>query len=128
MARLDRLGVVRQIAQIGAVIGREFSYGLLEAIAPSAGADLTATLDQLVAAELIFQRGVPPQASYRFKHALVQEVAYRSLPKGRRQQLHAAVAQALEERGSRHAAGRAGGTCASSHGSRSARACYHLLA
>jgi predicted ATPase len=57
-----------------------------------AGADLTATLDQLVAAELIFQRGGLPQASYRFKHALVQEVAYRSLPQGSRQQLHAAVA------------------------------------
>jgi predicted ATPase len=97
-ARLDRLGGVRQLAQIGAVIGREFSYGLLEAIAPSAGAELTATLNQLVAAELIFQRGVPPQASYRFKHALIQEVAYRSLPKDRRQQLHAVVAQALEER------------------------------
>ena len=75
MARLDHLGVVRQIAQIGAVIGREFSYGLLEALAPLAGADLTATLDQLVAAELIFQRGGLAQASYRFKHALVQEVA-----------------------------------------------------
>ena len=97
-ARLDRLGGVRQLAQIGAVIGREFSYVLLEAIAPSAGAELTATLNQLVAAELIFQRGVPPQASYRFKHALIQEVAYRSLPKDRRQQLHAVVAQALEER------------------------------
>ncbi len=100
MARLDHLGVVRQIAQIGAVIGREFSYGLLEALAPLAGADLTATLDQLVAAELIFQRGGLPQASYRFKHALVQEVAYRSLPQGSRQQLHAAVARALKERGS----------------------------
>ena len=80
------------------MIGREFSYGLLEAITPSAGAELTATLNQLVAAELIFQRGAPPQASYRFKHALIQEVAYRSLPKDRRQQLHAVVAQALEER------------------------------
>ena len=98
MARLDRLGAVRQVAQIGAVIGREFSYGLLEAVAPSAGAALTATLNQLVAAELIFKRGVPPRASYRFKHALVQEVAYRSLLKGHRQQLHAAVARALQER------------------------------
>ena len=99
MARLDRLGAVRQVAQIGAVIGREFSYELVEAVVPSTGAELTASLDKLVAAELIFQRGVPPQASYRFKHALVQEVAYHSLLKGRRQQLHAAVAKALEERG-----------------------------
>jgi class 3 adenylate cyclase/predicted ATPase len=98
MARLDRLGAMRQVAQIGAVIGREFSYGLLEAVVPSAGAELTATLNKLVVAELILQRGVPPQASYRFKHALVQEVAYRSLLKDHRQQLHAAVAQALEER------------------------------
>jgi predicted ATPase len=98
MARLDRLGAVRQVAQIGAVIGREFSYGLLAALAPAAGPELTASLDQLVAAELIFQRGLPPQARYRFKHALVQEVAYQSLLKGHRQQLHAAVAEALEER------------------------------
>jgi predicted ATPase len=99
MARLDRLGAVRQVAQIGAVIGREFSYGLLEAVALLGGAELWASLDKLVAAELIFQRGVPPQASYRFKHALVQEVVYDSLLKGRRQQLHAGVAKALEERG-----------------------------
>jgi predicted ATPase len=97
-ARLDRLSTVRQVAQIGAVIGREFSYRLLGAVAPLAGPELTATLDQLVAAELIFQRGLPPHASYRFKHALVQEAAYHSLLKGRRQQLHAAVARALEER------------------------------
>ena len=98
MARLDRLGAVRQVAQIGAVIGREFAYGLLEAVAPLAGPELRATLDQLVAAELVFQRGLPPHASYRFKHALVQEVAYHSLLKGRRQQLHAAVARALQQR------------------------------
>jgi predicted ATPase len=97
MARLDRLGGVRQLAEIGAVIGREFPYRLLEALAPLAGPELRATLDQLVAAELIFQRGAPPQASYRFKHALVQEVAYHSLLKGRRQQLHATVALALQE-------------------------------
>jgi predicted ATPase len=98
MARLDRLGAIRRIAQIGAVIGREFSYRLLKAIARRSGPELTATLDQLVAAELIFQHGLPPQASYRFKHALVQDVAYQSLLKSRRQQLHAAVARALEER------------------------------
>jgi class 3 adenylate cyclase/predicted ATPase len=98
MARLDRLGATRQVAQIGAVIGREFSHALLAAVADRPEPELQAALDQLVSSELIFQRGVPPQASYRFKHALVQEVAYRSLLKGRRQQLHAAVAQALEER------------------------------
>jgi class 3 adenylate cyclase len=98
MARLDRLGAVRQIAQIGAVIGREFSYGLVEAVAPSSGAELTATLRKLVTVELISKHGVPPQTRYRFKHVLVQEVVYHSLPKSRRQQLHAAVAKALEER------------------------------
>ena len=98
MARLDRLGAMRHVAQIGAVIGREFSYGLLQALAQWSGPELTATLERLAEAGLIYQHGLPPQASYRFKHALVQDVAYRSLLKSRRQQLHAAVARSLEER------------------------------
>ena len=94
---LDRLGAVRQVAQIGAVIGREFSYKLLEAIAPSAGAELTAILDQLVAAELIFQRGVPPgELSVRARPDPGGGVSF--VAKDRRQRLHALVAQALEER------------------------------
>ena len=129
MARLDRLGAVRQVAQIGAVIGREFSYKLLEAVALlGGGAELWASLDKLVAAELIFQRGVPPQASYWFKHALVQEVVYDSLLKGRRQQLHAAVAKALEERGPGTRQEEPRSTSASPYGSRSVRAGYHVLA
>jgi predicted ATPase len=98
MARLDRLGGVREVAQIGAVIGREFSHELLQALTYRAEPELSATLDQLVAAELIFRRGVPPHASYRFKHALVQDVAYGTLLKSRRQQLHARIAEVLERR------------------------------
>ena len=96
MARLDRLGGVREVAQIGAVIGREFSHELLQALTSRAEPELSATLDQLVAAELIFRRGVPPHATYRFKHALVQDVAYGTLLKSRRQQLHARIAEVLE--------------------------------
>ena len=98
MARLDRLGGMREVAQIAAVIGREFSHELLEALTPLSEPELAATLDQLVAAELIFRRGASPRTSYRFKHALVQEVAYGTLLESRRQRLHAAVARALEER------------------------------
>jgi predicted ATPase len=78
------------------VIGREFSHELLRALTSRAEPELSATLDQLVAAELIFRRGVPPHASYRFKHALVQDVAYGTLLKSRRQQLHARIAEVLE--------------------------------
>jgi class 3 adenylate cyclase/predicted ATPase len=97
MARLDRLGAVRQVAQIGAVIGREFSHALLAAVADRPEPELQAALDQLVASELVFRRGLPPEASYSFKHALVQEAAYGTLPKSRRQQLHARIAKVLEE-------------------------------
>ena len=99
MARLDRLAPVKEVAQIGAVIGREFSYELLAAVArPCPKTELRAALDQLVASELVFRRGAPPDATYSFKHALVQDAAYQSLLKSRRQQLHARIARVLEER------------------------------
>jgi tetratricopeptide (TPR) repeat protein len=98
MARLDRLAPVKEIAQIGAAIGREFSYRLLEAVSPIQGAELQGALAQLVAAELIHARGAPPQSTYVFKHALVQDTAYGSLLRSRRQRIHADIARALEEK------------------------------
>src|SRR5262249_2562823 len=98
MARLDRLGTAREIAQLGATLGREFSYGLLHAVSSLDEASLQQGLRQLVEAELIYQRGVPPQATYLFKHALIQDAAYQSLLKSTRQHLHHQIAQVLEER------------------------------
>ena len=95
MARLDRLASVREVAQMGAVIGREFAHELVAAISPLRGNELAAALDQLVASELIFRRGAPPDARYTFKHALVQDAAYHSLLKSKRQQLHARIARVL---------------------------------
>jgi predicted ATPase len=80
MARLDRLGSVRQVAQTCAAIGREFSYPLLRAVSRLPEDELQASLTRLVASELVFQRGMPPDAVYSFKHALVQEAAHGSLP------------------------------------------------
>ena len=97
MARLDRLGAIKEIAQIGAAIGREFTYRLLAAVAPISGPALQAALEQLTSAELIFRRGVPPDSTYIFKHALLQDVAYASLLRGRRQQLHRRIADALKD-------------------------------
>ena len=96
-ARLDRLGPVKEIAQIGAAIGREFSYRLLAAVAPISGPSLHAALAQLSAPELIFVRGEPPDSTYVFKHALVQDAAYGTLVRSERQQLHRRIAEALEE-------------------------------
>ena len=73
MARLDRLATVKEVAQLGATIGREFSYELIEAVSPLDEATLQRGLSQLVEAELIYQRGLPPQARYIFKHALIQD-------------------------------------------------------
>ena len=92
LARLDRLAPVKEVAQIGAAIGREFSHALLAAVADRPEAELQAALDQLVASELVFRRGTPPEATYSFKHALVQDAAYGTLLKSRRQQLHARIA------------------------------------
>ena len=99
MARLDRLGsAAKEVAQVGAVLGREFSYELLAAVAQRNAAELNAALDQLVVAGLAFRRGVPPQATYLFKHALVQDAAYSTLLRGKRQELHRRVADVLEEK------------------------------
>ena len=98
MARLDRLATVKELAQIGAVIGREFSHELIAAVADRPQEQLESGLDQLVGSELVFRRGSPPDATYSFKHALVKDAAYQSLLKSRRQQLHARLAQVFEER------------------------------
>ncbi len=97
MARLDRLTPVKEVAQIGAVIGRDFAHELLAMVAPLAGDHLVEALTQLVNSELLFRRGAPPKATYSFKHALIQEAAYQSLLRSKRQQLHARIAEALEE-------------------------------
>jgi class 3 adenylate cyclase/tetratricopeptide (TPR) repeat protein len=96
MARLDRLASVRHLAQIGAAIGREFSYALLRAVSDLPEDELQAALARLVDSELVLQRGTPPDAVYSFKHALVQDAAYSTLLRSSRQQLHAQVAEALE--------------------------------
>jgi class 3 adenylate cyclase/predicted ATPase len=96
MARLDRLASVRRVAQIGAAIGREFSYGLLHAVSRLAEDELKAALSRLVASELVFQHGMPPDAVYSFKHALVQDAAHSSMLRSSRQLLHAQIAEALE--------------------------------
>src|SRR5215813_12901419 len=97
MARLDRLGMAKEIAQLGAILGREFSYELLHAVSPLDEERLQQGLKQLVEAELVYQRGLPPQAHYLFKHALIQDTAYQSLLKSKRQQLHQQIAQMLED-------------------------------
>jgi predicted ATPase/class 3 adenylate cyclase len=98
MARLDRVPAVKEVAQVAACIGREFAYPLLAAVSPVPDLELRAALARLAAAELVFARGEPPEASYSFKHALVRDAAYESLLKERRRQLHARVAEILEER------------------------------
>jgi class 3 adenylate cyclase/DNA-binding winged helix-turn-helix (wHTH) protein/predicted ATPase len=96
MARLDRLGVVKGLAQLGATLGHEFAYALLQAVAPWDEVTVRRGLQQLVEAELLYQRGLPPQATYVFKHALIQDAAYQSLLKRTRQQYHQHIAQVLE--------------------------------
>jgi class 3 adenylate cyclase/tetratricopeptide (TPR) repeat protein len=97
MARLDRLATVREVVQLGATLGREFTYELLRAVTPLDEARLQRELARLVEAELLYQRGQPPQARYLFKHALIQDTAYQSLLKGKRQQVHQQVVRVLEE-------------------------------
>ena len=97
MARLDRLTTVKALAQLGATLGREFSYELLRAVAPWDEATLRRGLQQLVEAEFLYQRGLPPQATYLFKHALIQDAAYQALLKSTRQQYHQRIAQVLVE-------------------------------
>jgi tetratricopeptide (TPR) repeat protein len=96
LARLDRLASVRLVAQTGAAIGRQFSYRLLRAVSSLPKDELQTALGRLVASELVFQRGVPPEAVYNFKHVLVQNAVHDSLLRKARQQLHAQIAKALE--------------------------------
>jgi class 3 adenylate cyclase/tetratricopeptide (TPR) repeat protein len=97
LARLDRLAPVREVAQIGAALGRQFSHALISAVAPMPQPQLDDALAQLLNAELIFRRGTPPDAEYTFKHALVQDAAYGTLLRDRRQQLHGRIAATLEQ-------------------------------
>jgi class 3 adenylate cyclase/predicted ATPase len=97
MARLDRFAPVKEIAQIGAVLGREFSYRLIAAVARTSTAFLESALSQLTDAELIFEQGERPDSTYIFKHALVQDAAYESLLRSKRQQLHNRIANVLKE-------------------------------
>jgi TOMM system kinase/cyclase fusion protein len=97
-ARLDRLAGVKEVAQLGAILGREFSYELLQAISPLDEPTLQHGLSQLVEAELLYRGGLPPQVTYTFKHALIQEAAYQSLLKRTRQEYHERAAQVLAER------------------------------
>ena len=98
LARLDRLSDARRVAQLGATLGREFSYELLQAVTPMNDPDLHVALGKLVEAEILYQRGVGEQARYFFKHALIQDTAYQSLLKSTRQQYHRQIAQVLEDR------------------------------
>ena len=96
-ARLDRLGQAREVAQIGAVLGRDFTYLLLRNVAETDEPTLQASLDRLADVDLLFVEGAPPQANYRFKHALIQDAAYESLLRSRRQALHHRAAEALRD-------------------------------
>jgi TOMM system kinase/cyclase fusion protein len=98
MARLDRLGTAKEVAQLGATLGREFPHEWLQAVSPLEEPALQTELERLVEAELLFRRGVPPQATYIFKHALIQEAAYESLLKSTRLQYHQKIAQSLATR------------------------------
>ena len=97
-ARLDRLGAAREVAQISAVLGRDFVYALLRDVAEIDEPALQASLNRLADADLLFVEGAPPEAHYRFKHALIQDAAYESLLKSRRQELHARIAASIEAR------------------------------
>jgi class 3 adenylate cyclase/predicted ATPase len=96
MARLDRLGPAKEVAQIGAAIGREFSHALLAAVVSKPETELVSSLDRLIQAGLLFRRGVPPHATYLFKHALVQDAAYGTLLRKPRRALHSRIAETLE--------------------------------
>ena len=98
MARVDRLGSAREVLQIGAAIGREFSYEQIAAVAGLPDAVLQDALARLTEAEMLLVRGAPPNATYAFKHALVQDTAYSTMLRARRQALHGAIAQVLEKR------------------------------
>src|SRR5262249_15545054 len=96
MSRLDRLGTAKEVAQIGAAIGREVSHALLALVVRKSEAELGSSLDRLIQAGLLFRHGVAPHTSYRFKHALVQDSAYGALLREPRRALHACIADVLE--------------------------------
>ena len=96
MARLDRLGSAKEIAQIGATMGREFSYALLQAVVRKPEAELQSALDRIIATGLMFRQGMPPHTTYLFKHALIQDAAYGTLLREPRRALHARIAETLE--------------------------------
>jgi class 3 adenylate cyclase/tetratricopeptide (TPR) repeat protein len=98
MARLDRLGSAKEVVQIGAVIGSDFSYGLLHAVHPLPEQDLQRAILSATDAELVYVRGIPPDAHYQFKHALIRDAAYEALLKTRRKELHMRVARAINEK------------------------------
>jgi predicted ATPase len=98
MARLDRLGPAREVAQIGSVLGRDFSYALLRAVAEMDDMPLQAALDRLADADILLVQGLPPDADYRFKHALIQDAAYENLLKSRRLILHRRVGETLRDK------------------------------
>ncbi len=98
MARLDRLGTAKEVAQIGSAIGREFSHGLLAVVAGKSEAELASALDRLMQSGLLFRQGIPPHATYLFKHALVQDAAYGTLLREPRRALHARIAETLENK------------------------------
>jgi class 3 adenylate cyclase/tetratricopeptide (TPR) repeat protein len=98
MARLDRLGPAKEVAQVGAVLGREFSYELLQAVSSMPEAELQAALTKLTDAELIYSRGIAPEAQYQFKHALIQDAAYQALLKSRRRELHRRAAETMVQK------------------------------
>src|SRR5262249_16202487 len=96
MARLDRLVTAKAVAQYAAVIGRQFAYDLLSTVSQLDAATLQRDLGRLVEAEIVYQRGLPPQATYTFKHVLIQDAAYESLLRSTRQNYHQRIAEVLE--------------------------------
>ena len=103
-ARLDRLGQAREVAQIGAVIGRDFSYPLIRAVREMEDAALETALERLAEADILLVQGLPPESEYRFKHALIQDAAYENLLKSRRQVLHRRVGEVLRDQFAANAA------------------------
>ena len=128
LARLDRLGAAKGLAQLGAALGREFAYELLQAVAPWDEGTVRRELQQLVEAELLYQRGLPPLATYIFKHALIQDAAYQSLLRSTRQQYHQRIAQVVEAQLSRDLRDPARAAGPSLHRGGAHGACYFLLA
>jgi len=115
MARLDRLGPAREVAQVGSVIGRGFSYSLLRALAGMEDAPLQAALERLAEADILLVQGLPPESDYRFKHALIQDAAYENLLKSRRQGIAPPSRRDFTRPLRRHGGGGAGSARASLH-------------